>query len=480
MNASPHLSGRSRLGRVALVCMLGAVTAAGCTLVNSFGELKQSPADTGPGGTDAKVDSTGTDSNVDTGVDTNVPPTDTNDAEVFVPRVDNGLIVIEGEVSETAGKAQVLSVLDPLDGSELAREHMVVSAIAYDGLNDLWFIFENTTSGFNPLPGDVIKLHVRQWDVPHGKWLPDLSTATVPTPATSSVVVLHDELAYVAYRNATFTDFSLALVDTLDAGPAKKTPPTPLSKLYDLSALPLSMAGVPKSTSGSGGDLTFLFRQATAACTGTGDSACNLLSLHAAVPVGYADPVFDATPKVVGTISKDSGVTARAGTGIGVSVNSVMVTIPRTDVDSNGTVIPLNPRTSVIDTPPATFKFPMTTVTSKALNPPAISDCHDGVLFIPELLSSRVFVVPVKAPLKTLEHNLTNAAQAVAWEPYTETLIAPFASGSFEIAAWSFTIDVAFAPTMTKRKGATWHPPTDLSPNLVRTKISISSPPPCK
>jgi len=148
--------------RFAALTLLGAV---GCSLVNGFDDVK--PLVDGTYG--ASDGSALTDGNLAV------------DGSADAAGTAIGAIVVGARIDTDAnGFEYVLAVLDPATGHEIAaREPMVVTAVVYDGLRDLWYIFEAPGPGFLPGPYAVSTLHVRSFDLEARTWT-EHSKLTVP------------------------------------------------------------------------------------------------------------------------------------------------------------------------------------------------------------------------------------------------------------------------------------------------------------
>jgi hypothetical protein len=452
--------GRDVFGVILLATMAtagGALVAGGCTFINSFEDLKPHQPDSG-----------GSDSgNPDTpGIDTNGPDTPGLDtADTNVDPTTHGLVVVGGEIAADAGVQQVLRALNPATGEAYpgANENMTVVHAMYDGERDLWYIFENTTASdrVQPAPGDKVTLHVREWDYNAGKWKADIGTLTdIPTPFTrDAMAVLTEEIAYVAFNGSSGT--SLVLINTHTPGaPALIGTPTTLT-----GSFPIGFIGSRKI--GGPGGYVAIMRYGTCTATGVG---CPVNVDHFTCASTFAPPNLDAAlSKTLATIdSKDGNVSFGIGTDV---VNSMLVTTPyETTADKHGTIQVLNPATFAA----TTLKFSMEEST-KFLRGTAVDECNDGVLFIPELLSSSVHVVPLTKPDVAVTKALGNLGQSVVWEPFTQTMLAPFKQGvDSDIAAFSFSQAADKTPTLSKRTGD-WKYERVLRPNVVTTKSPTSA-----
>ena len=82
----------------------------------------------------------------------------------------------------------------------MARTLESIAGVQYDGLRDLWYLFESKIADFVPGANDEVVLHVRQLDAKTGVWT-ELSKRTVPTlQSYDSIGVTRERLSYVAYK----------------------------------------------------------------------------------------------------------------------------------------------------------------------------------------------------------------------------------------------------------------------------------------
>jgi hypothetical protein len=295
------------MGLLVLPCL----AAGGCSLVNSFGDVvpQGSESDSGRLDDSSAVDQTSPGS--DTGTDTQAPsdaPASGNDSASDSttpvhdsgvvdsadggPPVQGGALVVGG--NQTGDGGFVLSVLDPDSGSELSREAMTVVAIHYDGLRDLWYLFENNAGigGIFPAPSDPVNLHVRALDTNTGVWTEKSKTPVPALESTDTVAVLNERLSYVAYSlndagNPT-GGYALVLLDTSNpAAPAQIGTPTPLANL------PTGTIGT-RNSSNAGGTIN-LFHIDDTSCEGDGSAQlCEFDAVHVIVQAS-------GSPNVSGT-----------------------------------------------------------------------------------------------------------------------------------------------------------------------------------
>ncbi len=464
-------------------------TGIGCSLVNSFGDVLPASGDSGVDSSDDQT-SPGFDSGGDTGATHDAMQEASADSQTLSdagptqdstvtdsasmdsgPGAPVGAIVVGGNQSGDGGF--VLSVLDPTSGTELSREAMTVVGVHYDGLRDEWYIFENNggLGGIFPAPTDPVKLHVRMLDTHTGVWTEQSTTPVPVLESTDNVAVLNQRLAYVAYA---LTDagtptggVELVLVDTSNpAAPVTVGAPTPLSS-YPTGTIGTRNAG------GIGGTLN-LFHVDTTQCQGGGDAGpqvCELVAVHADVLSSGAPTLF-AQVAVAAVNSQNAEGFGSYITGgpedviafppLGAASGYVQRFLTSTSVAVSGSQVSF-----------ATGDPHLQTL--------AISECHSTAFVVGIPLDTQVYGVPLTGATSTVvTADLGHAGQGVVYEPFTDSVLAPFkASGSFSLDAYLLG-GTASSPTLTSRVSAgTWSPPADLEPNFVavRQPIPITCPP---
>lgn len=462
---------RMRVRDVGIAVLLGAIGSAGCILINSFDEVKAHLADSGPPAESGVPDSVVHNDADAIATETTPPPVDA-DVGPDAPLVeDHGLLVVGGEIAAGSARQQKLFVIDPLDGSELSREDMTVSAVVFDGKGDRWYIFQNAApTHVQPVPGDKITLHVRTWNLQGRKWDPDLKTIDVPTLVEHGVMaMLNGEIAYVAYTDT--GSLGLTLLNANASDPSKigliGSKPT-----YDLPVTSgiLALLGTPNGSS-TGGWVSLLHK---GTCTGSGDTACPLETYRVQVPNSFVDPVVATTPKPAAAIPNSTSLTP--GWGVRLSPAEHLVAIPHTDTDPNGTIVRIEPTTG--DTI-GSLKWSMAASATKQLKPMASSECNGGTIFAIELISEQIYAIPVSDPAHAINQKSDNPGQFLVWEPYTRTVIAPYSQGTGkELLAYQMKVDAATKKpvSLVKRTGASWKVPDDLFPNIVGVKQLNSDP----
>ena len=454
----------------------------GCSLINSFGDVvpgnggdsgtpESSAGDTAP----PPQAETGTDSGTDTGTsggdsaveasgnDAMVDGAGGKDADAALPP--EGVLVVAGNNSADGGF--VLTTINPTNGAELnpaGRENMTVVAVHYDGLRDLWYLFENTGGSLFPTPSDIVNLHVRSLDTHTGKWT---ESKSIPVPAivsTDTVAVLNDRLAYVAYSQPEGgpLGYEIVLVDTTSPNNPQVIGTTPLAS-YPGGVI------ATRNPSAAGGTINMLHVDMTQ-CQLENDGSvnvCTLQMIHVNVP-NQGAPVISPTPfnlagvPTQGTEGFGSWVGGGPDDIVGFpALNGAQAYIQRFQPSSGNPVA-----NSVVH-------FPIQSAFMKAI---AVSECNQMAFVVGVPGDTSVYAVPFTPSGTVASADLGHAAQGVRFEPYTGTVVAPFkANGSWALLAYSLG-GTATAPTLTKRNAPGWNPPPDIEPNFVGVREPVPFP----
>jgi hypothetical protein len=465
------------LGLLALPCLAPGLAIGGCSLVNSFGDVvpgesgndsglvdSGAPDHTVPPVGDAGPDATTpidapvvVEAAADTGPVADAAAPDANDG---APPAAVGAIVVGGNTTTDGGF--VLTALDPTTGAELAptlREAMTVVGIHYDGLRDRWYIFENTGIGqLFPAPTDAVFLHIRTLDPRTGAWS-ELSKIKVPTiVSTDTVAVLNDRVVYTAYavnEAGATTGYELAVVDTtLPAAPALIAPLT-------LANLPTATIGTRNPSAISPGGTMNLFHIDQTQCAGDGSAElCEFDVVHVTVQGGTPQAAA-ATPVTAVNPQGSEGVASFLAGG----PDDVIAFPP-----ANGATAQLQrfSATTNLPAPNSKVAFGSGDIHLQRL---AISECYAMAFVVGVPLDTQLYGVPLTGLTATvLAQDLGHAGQAVAFEPFTNTVLAPFkANGSFAIDAYSVT-GTAANPALAIRGAGSWNAPADLQPNFVAVR----------
>jgi hypothetical protein len=432
--------------RALILALMGA---AGCTLVNGFDDVK--PLIEGAYEAGASQ------------ADGNLPD---------APAVDSGPgpagAIVMGALAETDGSlTSVLTVLDPATGNEMApREKMVVSAIRYDGLRDIWYIFEASGKDFVTGPNEGTVLHVRSLDRASGAWS-ELSKLDVPTlQSYDSVAVVRERIGYVSYAplDAGLEGGPVAIefssFDTSNPAALKPFPRLPLP------ATPAPLGALAtRSTTGPGGTIN-LVRLNTGACA----PGCAVEFIRVQVPTnGGAPSLGDIT--TVGSTTRFAlpGFVAVASTG-----RDVLILPPvAPDAGVPTTFNLLDPVSYTPDGVPVEH-----VMKDVVLHPAAVAECPKIVFVVGTNADTNLHAVPLATGGTSTFVPTDHSGQAVYFESSSSTVLAPFSQGGGKkISAFKLE-GTALAPTLRERQAPDWAPPQDLRPVVfaVREPLPVVCP----
>jgi hypothetical protein len=475
--------------------------AAGCSLINAYDAVKESPGDDattddGPGD-DATTDGTmaaetgssggGSSSDATGAGEGSADAMATNPPEAAVDAgAPAGAIVIGGHTVNPT--TNVLEVLDPATGESRNQATMSVAGVAYDPDTDLWYIFDTgIVNSMFATPGVPVTLHVRQLDTrPGGTWAwTELSAFHVPPIFSGQqIAVLANRLAYVSFAPADSGALTqLTVIDTTNLGTAMAdASDTPITSTL-LSGFPNGPTGITGAppVGGAGGTLallqntaiadagTFGLTTATVNAGGTTIDGTNLLgptgtapnqtvtaSCGTAVPGAvvqdygflYAAPSFGTTGAVNGAVLTDFTIGSMGTLSVGGSYPSV-------PFQGNGS----------------------------RLNPIAFASCADFQFaivsegLVPALATNYLFVVPVGSPppdggFPGFAIEQVTSVSGVIFEPYTSTIVAIGSSSQAQFILGLALTSSGGPPMITPRTGQAWMPPT----NLVASWLAVRQP----
>lgn len=420
--------------------------ATACSVLNAFDAVKPE--------LDASAPDTGTDA-----------PADAGAADVAAEAGPaKGAIVVGGLAKDDAGQIAVLTALAPETGIELpmARQKLLVASVQYDGLRDLWYVFESNGATHFPTPSDAVFLHIRRLDTQTGAW-EEIQSIKVPTlVANTHIAVLRDRLVYVAYRSEPDGAFgtALAVVDT-----SNPSQPSVVGSSTPLAKEPIGLIGTRSSTS-AGGSITLLYTRVTGplddgggACGGDAGASC--LEVQHVIVAGEAAPSigpFQAVGVFTGTPAFGSFL------GKGTPIDYIGFTAAPPNGSLQG-YLPSNG--SPIGTP-----IPFS-INDAFLKPIAFADCLGQALVIGTNTETAVNAIPVAAAGSGDRGVMQHSGQSVHFEPFTSTVLAPFTQGNgYELTAFELT-GTASAPKLTLRQAPQWTPPSDLRPEIVATRTPL-------
>lgn len=428
------MASRMRPLRAALFSAM--VVAAGCSLVNPFDDVAPRSD-----GTYAEVDATVLDA---------APTTDVADGGRDGARA---ALVVGGRVEDDAGASKyVLAVLDPASGREIGtREDMVVAGIHYDGLRDLWYVFESKSGDFVPGANDQVVLHVRALDAETGAWT-ERSSKLVPTiQSYDSIGATRERLTYVAYRAPEAgAGHEYVTFDTTD--------PTNLVEMNRLPVGALPFGAMPsRSPTGPGGFVNYLRISATDCDAG---DVCQMELVPIRIP-NSGSPVLDPIVPLgyIGRFDVPSYAVVPPPT------NLDLVVFPRASDDASAPS-KLRRYDPVLHTEQQTATDFV--ITDSSLKKAAVSSCANVAFVVGGNGDLRVHAVPIQpngggTPASA---STGHAGQSVYFEPSSKTVLAPFAQGDgFGFSAFRLEGTPA-APLLTKRT-SDWTPPADLRPILL-------------
>ncbi|HEY6462634.1 MAG TPA: hypothetical protein VIY73_20840 [Polyangiaceae bacterium] len=469
-----------RPARFAALLLLGASWTAGCSLVNSFGDVVPQKASTTDGapatdGTAPTLDGSNDDGSseaaAESGVDAALDAGDAGDteAETSIDASARGAIVIGGAAEVDGGEAFVLTALDPTTGTELpqARETMTVSAVLYDGSRDVWYVFESGGQGIFPLPTDPFWIHTRQLDVVTGAWT-ELGKVAIPAGLSfATTTVEAQRVSYVAYGQGSGAPadggipsaYGLVTLDTSD--PANVT----VSSVVQLTTSPIALVGTRSAVNPAGGFATL------AATTSVGGTTVAQLT---PVLLPSASPPSEEAP-IVGT----AGVGGQTGFGL-VRVSGVdgIAVVGRGNGTTSATLSVYNP---AANSPAQAFLGAGTFAFGDGnIKAPAFSDCNGTVFVVGTNSDLNVYAVPLAAALvpaadggaaaiTAVSAPTGHSGQGVYFEPFTNTVLVPFSQGNnFALTAYTFG-----GGQLVARQAPRWVPPADLRPNFIATRTPV-------
>jgi hypothetical protein len=355
-----------------------------------------------------------------------------------------GAIVVGGAVSGDGGALlPVLTALAPETGLELpqAREKMNVAGAKYDGLRDLWYIFESGGASAFPLPTDPVFLHVRKLDTYTGAW-ENLQTLKIPPVVSfTHIGVLRERLVYLAYRVELNGDTGTDLVTINTSTPSNVL----VIDTKSLDKLPLGLIAT-RSQSSTPGSVNLL---KAVSCEGGGQC---LETVHVTVSaegatIGATTALgrFSGSPAYGSFIS--SSVDLIAWKTIGAEPFAKLKSFNPLTLQEIGVGIEVG----------ANEPF---------LKPLATAECLGQALITGTNTELTINSVPLTTTGQSDRLSTGHSGQGVYFEPFTSTALAPFSQGDgFVLTAMKLT-GTKDAPKLALRQ-ADWSPPADLRPEIV-------------
>jgi hypothetical protein len=470
---------RRQVGRgFALGCVgVSFAVGAGCTLVNTYDELEPQKVSSLPDsstGFDSSVpgmDASTADSSPDAG------PVDAAAVEAAAVAAAHGVIVVGGEVSNDAGRQIVLTAIDPSTGSELpkARTPMNVAAVEYDGVRDIWYVFESGGQGIFPLPTDPFYLHTFTLDTITGQWT-ELGKVQIPAGvsfATTDVIL--QRVSYIAYGDGEIdggvpveggSPYSLVVLDTSDPTAVKMTAdPIPLTAGYG------ALVGTRSAVNAAGGFLGL-------GSTGKLDGGATVSIITPILVPGSDQPSVEQP--IFGT-SPAGSLVGFGNATINGAMHSLVITRPSSPATALATLsifdlAATDPTMALIGA--GTFTFADSNVKA-----PAFSACAQMAFVVGTNADTSVHAISIAGitqgagnvfpPLAATSASTGHSGQGVYFEPYTNTVLTPFSQGD-DFALTAFTLGgTPDAPQLVQRLPPRWVPPPDLRPNFVATKSPV-------
>ncbi len=351
-----------------------------------------------------------------------------------------GAAVMSGLVPGTPDQ-RILTVLDMSTGAETTREQLVVSGIVHDPFSDTFFVFESSTEP-DPAPGDAVTLRARKLDMSTGKWLPDLGSVSVPANVRGSAVALHDRVAFLTYPGGAGTKRGVVIVDTKDPAAMKVLPDTGMT----LGAAETTAVIASPDATSTGGILGL-----------AGITACNVTmkSCEASIqPVSVTDSgVTFLARKSIGTYEYTVGASMAFGAGNDQFIAAFPPASPAKGYVQRYT-------TTSLSKAGAPTPFDASGPALKAL----AYDACDDISFVSELTDQAIFVVPTDPAKPPALQSLGKPGQRVAFDHATRTVIVPYSLASQHFIR-AFKLDPTKPAKPLTERIADWKPPTDFEPD---------------
>jgi hypothetical protein len=460
-------------GRSLLVCVsLGATFLAACSLINSFDDVAPANGDAsvggsggvssggtagsggGVGGGSGGVAGNGATGGAGGGGGTAGAGGSGGDASVAGP----GLIVVTGKAKNGAVfNTPVLSVISPVDGTELKRETGTdYAGVIYDRASKLFLLFEVQKPDGGP--AQALKIVPRRFDKTTNEWDDAPGTALpgapLAIPGSTSFVGLNHRAAYLANLPADAGGGQqIVVINTTDP------------KSMSLGFLPLDQTAstvvdiVGSVTSAEGGSLAVMRQNCIS-------GLCALLVGNVNVGSGGISPESPLGGKGNFPQSASPGW----GPGGDPTKASVAVAIPA-DPDG-GTTAQATLYTGVNFQNGGSGTFPVDG--TNRIAPLAFDRCWN-VAMVGETTKERIHVVSIGSGTYSFVDK-TFVVQRLLWEPHTRTVLAPFAQGgNAALAAYRLGGSDA-APTLAPP--STWNPPSDIQAAVIAVEVDAPSCPP--
>ncbi|MEO6598369.1 MAG: hypothetical protein ABIQ16_00750 [Polyangiaceae bacterium] len=389
-----------------------------------------------------------------------------------------GLLIVAG-TDPTHGDMDVVSIIDPTSGHELARQTIdgaAVVGLAYDGATgkDVWFEF--TGASFPAAPTSKAALTVFGFADLGSKWKAVSSKAVpgLPPPRPDTFVVLNDRLAYLSYTIVAGAPIdSLTVLDTTDPTAVTAVKFDALDFGTDTEVLGIvGTRGVLGDATATGGTLAIVVG---AVCNGKKAlRACGKVQL---LPVTVGDDVSQGVPVdfVTTLVGEPAFASAQSGQLGYVAYTAAANTSVR--------LKHFDPRNlSKVDSGTPAFQAPW-------LGGLAYAECQDVALFTGVSQGNLFAASPAGL---TGARDLGHSGQSVVYEPYTQHAITLYnpANSAFENSGFASgdagaggasndepaldSFDVTKNAALVRTLAAKWDPPKDLAPNLAVARFPVA------
>lgn len=477
----------SQLGRLFGYCMLAITPVVACSVINSYDDIVPlkgaggvpaggSAGEMAAGGSTAGAAHSGGSTQAGESAGGEAGENSSGGSSPSVPT--KGLLTVAG-TDPTKGDVNVVSIIDPTTGHELARQTIdgaAVVGLAYDGAagKDVWFEF--TGASFPADPTSKAALTVFGFADAGSNWKTVSSKAVpgLPPPRHDTFVVLNDRLAYLSYAIVAGAPIdSLTVLDTTDPKAVTQVKFAALDFGTDTEVLGMvGTRGVLGDATATGGTLAIVVGSV---CNGKKAlRACGKVQL---LPVTVGEDVsqgvaVDFAATLVGEPAFASAQSGQLGYVAYTAAPSTSVRLKHFD-----------PRNlNKVDAGTPAFQ-------ATWLGGLAYAECQDVALFTGVGQGSLFSASPAGL---TGEQELGHPGQSVVYEPYTEHAITLYnpANSAFENSGFASgdggaggasndepaldSFDVTKNAALVRTLPAKWEPPTNLAPNLAVARFPVA------
>lgn len=444
--------------------------ASGCSVINSFDELKEEVSTAGAGGSNGgSAGQGGTSGGGSGGTSGGSGGTAGTGGSVIEP----GLVVVAGEGDLSAGgRGLVVVALDPRSGDEYTRQEFGANKngfIAYDAVDDYWYVWtqENAVT-------DLFTFHVWSFDRVNGGFV-EHGTTSVPAPAGVIAVLNKRVLYWSIYKegaSAPTQGFTLIRIDD-------PTAPAPTTPLQDIPSFASPLAAIPRANgTDAGGTVNMFIKSTTCAPDGTQEDGqdvnmCDVQRVLTSVSPTATKPGYAGSPITIGKVRQSGG---SIGATKASDEDAVTFPDPAWESDTN-----MNKTAKVTRYNPTNFSAAGSVsfeVRGSFMRGAAWDPCSK-IFFATESLSdTAIYTVPTQGSGTTYRQGITTPpVGAVFFDQYTRTVFQPRDSQTnFGLRAFLLG-GTATAPTLTERDPSSslpWNPPTDVIPKQVEVEAPAS------